>query len=118
MSQYAERGEGKYDLHLVTFLIYVYTVHIDDSRRFIFDIALDHRLEQFRDFQQCLQLDEFIVVAHVDKEIRLCELRLPFDVGSQCFQFFFIERTIVADHTIPDVCLYLVTHGFVNSAYL
>ena len=64
------------------------------------------------------QLDEFIVVTHVDKEIRLCELRLLFDVGSQCFQFFFVERTIVADHTIPDVCLYLVIHGFVNSGYL
>ena len=45
MSQYSERGEGKYDLHLVSFLVYAYAVHIGDSRCFVLNITLDYRLE-------------------------------------------------------------------------
>ena len=41
----SERGEGKYDLHLVSFLVYAYAVHIGDSRCFVLNITLDYRLE-------------------------------------------------------------------------
>lgn len=63
-------------------------------------VVFDDRLQLFRDFMEGLQLNELVIVPHVDQEIRLCDFCRISDIFRQLKQLGFVHRAVFADDIV------------------